>query len=103
MSGGHFGWNHYFDDIEGEWQDCELNELFADLFCNGEFSVRGYGGLFQTLDFWLSGDVSEETYRKAVARFKAKWFHRTPRNRLEFYQRKLQEHCDRLKREMGGA
>ena len=103
MSGGHFGYSYSPQDLDGEWRDEEINELFNDLMCGGEFSVRGYGGLLQSLDFWLSADTEEEYYRDAVSRFKAKWFRRTPRNRLEFYQNKLQECADRLKREMGEA
>lgn len=101
MSGGYFGWNHSWDDVEGRWQDEELDELYRDLFCGEDFSVRGYGGLFQSLDFYLSGDTDESDYRDAVQRFKEKWFHRTPRNRVEFYENKLQATCDRYKRELG--
>lgn len=103
MSGGRLFDYSYpdFGEARGKWQDEELNELYDDLFCNGRFSVRGYGGLAQSLDFYLSGDVDEEAYREAVARFKSKWMHRTPRNRVEFYQQKLQEYADRLKKEMG--
>ena len=101
MSGGHFGYGYYPDELDGQWSDEEVNELYHDLFCGGDFSVRGYGGLYQSLDFWLSSDTSEEDYREAVAKFKAKWFHRTPKNRVEFYQGKLQDYCDQLKREMG--
>lgn len=103
MSGGElFDYSYpHFDVADGKWQDEEINELYHDLFCGGEFSVRGYGGLCQSLDFWVSGDTSDEDYREAVAKFKAKWFHRTPKNRVEFYQGKLQDYCDQLKREMG--
>ena len=31
-----------------------------------------------------------------MARFKAKWFKRTPKNRVEFYRDKLQQYYDRL-------
>lgn len=101
MSGGHFNYGYYPEEIDGQWSDEEINELYRDLFCGGDFSVRGYGGLYQSLDFWLSGDTSEKTYREAVAEFKTKWFRRTPKNRVEFYQSKLQDHCDKLKRELG--
>ncbi len=105
MSGGELFDYTYpnFEVADGRWCDEELNELYHDLFCGGDFSMRGYGGLCQSLDFYLSDDIDEESYREAVSRFKAKWMHRTPRNRVEFYQRKLQEYADRLKREMGEA
>lgn len=103
MSGGSLFDYSYpnFECADGRWRDEELNELYHDLFCGGDFSVRGYGGLAQSLDFYLSDDTDEEDYREAAARFKAKWMHRTPRNRVEFYRGRLQEYADRLKREMG--
>lgn len=102
MSGGYFdytncrvGW-----EMEGKWRDEEINELFYDLFCADLWGDRS-GGLAAALDFWLCSDVNEEKYREYVAKFKAKWFNRTPKNRVEFYQNKLQEHCDKLKKELG--
>lgn len=102
MSGGALFDYSYpnFEEARGKWQDEELDELYDDLFCNGRFAVRDYGGLAQSLDFYLSCDTSEEDYRDAVARFKQKWMHCTPRNRVEFYQRKLQEYADRYKSEL---
>ncbi len=47
------------------------------------------------------GDTGEEHYRDAVARFKAKWMHRTPRNRVEFYEKKIQAYADKCKVELG--
>lgn len=99
MSGGHFGY-YPFDDIASQWQDEEINELFHDLFVGGDFSVHGYGGLFQSLDFYLSCDIGEDGYKKKVQEFKNKWFRRTPKNRVEFYQGKIQEYADRCKDEL---
>lgn len=103
MSVGHFGYWAVPDELDGAWMDEEVNDMFRDLFLGGEFSVRGYGGLMQSLDFALSGDIGEEGYREALGRFKAKWLGRTPDDRLEFYQAKLQERCDQLKRELGAC
>lgn len=102
MSGGALFEYTYpnFESADGKWEDEELNELYHDIFCGGEFSVRGYGGLCQSLDFYLSGDTSEDDYHEAVAKFKSKWMNRTPENRLQFYQDKLQEYADRLKKEI---
>ncbi len=103
MSGGvlfDYTWPN-LQEADGKWHDNELDELYHDLFCGGEFSVRGYGGLAQSLDFWLSDDTGEEHYRDAVARFKAKWMHRTPRNRVEFYEGKIQAYADKCKVELG--
>lgn len=59
------------------------------------FGPRG-GGLLESLDFWLSGDTSEQGYRDDLARFKDKWFRRTPRNRVEFYKNELRGEAERL-------
>lgn len=98
------------DELCGEWRDEELNELFFDLFGGGwrgykgqfwtrredrecEFGPRG-GGLFESLDFWLSGDTCEESYRDDVRRFKRKWLSKkTPSNRVEFYQRRFETYA----------
>lgn len=118
MSGGHFDVyaGGLADELGGQWRDEELNDLFADLFGDGwqrkrgpfgrygyeqdpprgEFGPRG-GGLFESLDFWLSGDTSEESYRADVRRFKDKWLRRTPRSRVEYYQRKFEEWADEIK------
>ena len=105
MSGGELFDYTYpdFQSAEGRWGDEEVNELYHDLFIGEEFSIRGYDGLMQSLDFWLSGDVCEETYREKLAAFKAKWLGRTPEDRLAFYQAKLQERCDQLKWELGAC
>lgn len=97
MSGGALFDYRYpdFSEASGKWADKELDELFDDLFVNGKFAVRGYGGLIQSLDFWVSGDIGEESYRDAVRRFKDKWFRRTPKDRVAFYQGKIREFAER--------
>ena len=100
MSGGHFNYSQgcIGEDWAGQWEDHEINELFADLF--GE-SYCDRDNLAHELDWWLSGDTSEEDYREAVRRFKEKWFGRPPEKRILFYQEKLDEYCQRLKDELG--
>ena len=101
MSGGHFDYYQYrtAETFENRWQDEELNQLFEDLFIRG-FGHRD-GGLVCSLDLYLSGDIEEESYREEVQAFKDKWFGRTPEDRVEFYAEKLQEHCNRYKKELG--
>lgn len=119
MSGGHFD-NVYGasigSELYGQWRDEELNELFFDLFGSGwsdysrpfgfhnydrpprecEFGPRG-GGLFESLDFWLAGDTSEEDYREDVRKFKLKWLARkTPKNRVEFYQDRFTDYSTEI-------
>ena len=43
-------------------QDIELSELVFDVFC-----------LLHSLDWYLSGDTGEDTYREDVKYFKTKW------------------------------
>ena len=104
MSGGHFNYANYNIGytMEGQWRDEELNELFDDLFVGNSSDFR-HGGLAGELDYWLSGDTGPEDYRECVTKFKQKWFSRTPKDRVEYYQNKLQDYCDKLKKEMGEA
>lgn len=101
MSGGTFGYvnERVAHEMKGRWEDEEINELFYDLFCAPLWGSRE-GGLATALDFWQACDVDEEDYREYVAKFKAKWFGRTPEDRAEFYAGKLQERCDELKAEI---
>lgn len=47
---------------QNPFQDKQLSELTFDLFC-----------LLHSLDWYLSGDTGEQTYRKDLAFFKKKW------------------------------
>ena len=79
MSGGELFDNTYpnFGLAGGKGEDDKLNELYYDLFIGGEFAVRKSGGLCQSLDFYLSGDICEEGYLRKLERFKVKWFGQT--------------------------
>lgn len=98
MSGGHFDYQEFttWNTFSSEWEDYEINALFDDLFSPNENCIC----LAHALDYYLSGDTCEETYREAVKKFKQKWFARTTKERTEFYQGKLQEYCDTLKKEL---
>ena len=50
-------------------EDKMLSELVCDIFC-----------LIHSLDWYKSGDTEEETYRKDVEFFKAKWFGKASAN-----------------------
>ena len=75
MSGGHFNYvnKSISYEMEGQWENPVLNELFYDLFCAHNYGHR-YGGLALMLDFYLSGDIDEQDYRDAVDKFMKKWF-----------------------------
>ena len=72
MSGGHFeyldsrlkdeifGWT---DKPKNVFEDREISELVFDVF-----------DLIHAFDWYYSGDTDKETYLKAKAEFKKKWF-----------------------------
>lgn len=62
------------DELCGKMYDPELNDLMEDI-----------AGLAQDLEWWDSGDISEEDYRKAVRDFKKKWFCSSREERLKKY------------------
>lgn len=72
MSGGRFNYNEVSlrDDIFGwtdqpgnVFEDREISELVWDVL-----------NLIHDFDYYISGDTCEETYLKAKAAFKKKWF-----------------------------
>ena len=65
MSGGSFDYtyNYIKEMYQGEMQDSDLEELLID-FCE----------VLHDLEWWQSGDISEEDYRETVRNFKSKWF-----------------------------
>ena len=107
MSGGYFDnvyGGHIAYEVGDRGEDEELNALFFDLFGDSwsgpdrksEFGPNG-GGLFEALDWYLAHDIDEDMYREQVRRFKLKWLvRRTPRNRVEFYQRLFEEKATEL-------
>lgn len=68
MSGGSY--DYMYSRVEEEYADrmfdSQLNTMMKDLV-----------GLLHDLEWWQSGDYSEETYREAVKKFKKKWFGQT--------------------------
>lgn len=67
MSGGSFDYMYskIRDTYKGELHDQELEEMLED-FC----------GLLKELEWWQSGDRSEEQYEKIVLDFKLRWIER---------------------------
>jgi len=64
MSGGSYNYR-YFDVEEeyvGHMYDAELDELIKDLV-----------PVLKAVEWWQSGDTCEDSYRKAVQKFKNKW------------------------------
>ena len=80
MSGGSFNYACYhIEELAGHMEDTELDELMADV-----------GKLAHDLEWYRSGDICEETYRKTVDAFKTKWFKANRSKRIEKY---IKEAC----------
>lgn len=69
--------------------DRELSELMADVMC-----------LLHALEWYESCDIGEESYKKYVNKFKAKWFTRTGKDRLNSYLEDLKSYYEELVKEL---
>lgn len=76
MSGGSY--NYIYSQVRIECEDSmfdpELNEMIHDL-CQ----------VLHDLEWWQSGDIGEDEYRKTVSQFKKKWFEGDRQERLKGY------------------
>lgn len=65
MSGGSLNYICYTieNNLVGEMQDEMMNEF-----------VKDFAKVAHDLEWWLSRDYGEETYRKSLKEFKEKWF-----------------------------
>ena len=69
--------------------DRELSELMADVIC-----------LLHGLEWFDSCDIGKEKYKKCVNKFKAKWFTRTEKDRLNSYAEDLKSYYEELVEEL---
>ena len=88
MSGGSYGYLCYQveDEYVGAMYDPELDEMMKDL-----------SKLLHDLEWWRSADYGEDSYRKTVKEFKAKWFCGDRKERLE---KIIHQECDKLRDEL---
>jgi len=88
MSGGAFNYisGSVLYEYKGRMEDPELEDLLKD-FC----------ALLHDLEWYKSGDTSQENYCKSVATFKDKWFKKPREDRLKNYiKEELKNVEDRL-------
>lgn len=75
MSGGSMGYICFrMEEYSADLCDLELEDLAKDL-----------AEVYHDAEWWHSGDICEETYRKTVAKFKQKWFGSDRELRLKGY------------------
>lgn len=76
MSGGSYNYIYetLSEECEGQMYDPEMDELIKDL-CK----------VLHDLEWWQSGDKSEEKYRETLSKFKAKWLGGNREKRLKGY------------------
>ena len=76
MSGGSYNYIYSRLSMEcvGEMKDTEMNDLIKDL-CE----------VLHDLEWWQSGDISEEAYRETLSEFKTKWLGDNREERLKGY------------------
>ena len=76
MSGGSYSYIYVrlSEECEKRMYDAEMNDLIKDL-CD----------VLHDLEWWQSGDTSEERYRKTLSTFKKKWFKGDREQRLKGY------------------
>lgn len=90
MSGGSY--NYMYSRIEdtyvGEMFDSQLNAMMKDL-------VK----VLHDLEWYVSCDYSEDTYRKTVTEFKKKWFRQTKIDVQKQIESKFEETKDELLKE----
>lgn len=114
MSGGSFGYvgdyigrnvfnstvNIHYRNIDSETEcrivrilnpmdDREVSELLYDIAC-----------LLHSAEWYKSCDIGEETYRKHLKQFKAKWFNRNDADRIEGYKNDLKIYYESLVAEL---
>lgn len=74
MSGGSYDYKYYIIEeyYVGAMYDAELDEMMKDLV-----------EVMHDVEWWQSGDIDEDDYRKTVKEFKDKWFNTDREERLK--------------------
>lgn len=90
MSGGSY--NYMYCRIEEEYvgrmYDSQLNAMMKDLV-----------EVLHDLELWQSCDIGEDTYRRAVTKFKKKWFKQTKIDVQKQIESELERTKDKLLKE----
>ena len=89
MSGGSYGYNYSTveEEYAGRMYDAEMDALIRDLV-----------PVLKAVEWWQSGDTSDDSYRKAVKKFKTKWL--SGDVRMKRLEEIITEQCDNLKTDL---
>ena len=84
MSGGSYDYvfSKLRNECVGRMYDDEMNDLIIDL-----------EEVLHDLEWWQSGDYSEDSYRETLRKFKAKWFQADREERIKGYIDAELEQC----------
>lgn len=76
MSGGSYSYiySKLLNECDGSMYDEEMNDMIRDL-----------AEVLHDLEWWQSGDWSEDVYRETLVKFKKKWFKTDRSDRLKGY------------------
>lgn len=76
MSGGSYDYICFKleNECQGRMHDAEMDDLITDL-----------ANVLHDLEWWQSGDYSEDAYRRSLTEFKTKWFKASRSKRIKSY------------------
>lgn len=88
MSGGSYEYiySKVQNECEGRMYDAEMNDFIKD-----------FANVLHDLEWWQSGDSSEDRYRETLAEFKSKWFGGCRDKRLKGY---IDERVNEVRKEL---
>lgn len=90
MSGGSF--NYGYTNIEeyfGRMEDAQLNEMIRDL-----------QKVLHDVEWYVSSDICEGTYRETVKTFKKKWFKQSDADIKAFIEEQFEQKKNELLKEL---
>jgi hypothetical protein len=88
MSGGSYEYiySKVQNECDGRMYDAEMNDFIKD-----------FANVLHDLEWWQSGDSSEDRYRETLAEFKSKWFGGCRDKRLKGY---VDERVNEVRKEL---
>lgn len=90
MSGGSFGYGYTnLEEYFGRMEDSQLNEMLRDL-----------QEVLHDVEWYVSADICEESYRRTVTKFKKKWFHQSDEDIKAHIEEQFEQKKNELLKEL---